>query len=495
MEKRGIVASSNVKPGILLVHPEIDFYKKENILVKASDEDTPCVGNWWGGNGVFADFTNPKTRSVWKEVLKENLLNYGTNSIWNDNCEYDSIVDLDARCSFDEKGGTIGQLKSVMANLMCHITEEAIAETTPTQRPFIVCRAGHAGIQQYAQTWSGDNRTSWDTLKYNIATMLGMSLCGVSNYGCDIGGFFGNSPEPELLVRWVQNGIFHPRFSIHSVNADITVTEPWMYPECTDLVRDAIHLRYRLLPYYYSLMYQAHLTGLPIMQPLCCAFQDDTRGYDEAESFMIGNLLVATVVDKGAKSKSVYLPAGTNFYDFITRKCYAGGQVIEVPVDLSSIPFYLTSGTILPMTDTITHNMTTDQIKDLHIICVADKDGMFELYEDDGCTNAYKDGAYKKTAIRMQVNPNITINFTSEGNYESPVEQITLDVVYPQNAPFAVLLDQKPLPHYLYNKKYEQCECGWYYNLSTKSIEIKYPNPNKDYQITILTNPIDLIGM
>ena len=495
MKNRGIVVSSNVKPGILLVHPDIAKYQSADILVKDSTSDDPCVGNWWGGRGVFADFTNPKTREVWKEALKENLLNYGTNSVWNDNCEYDSIVDLDARCSFDEKGGTIGQLKPVMANLMCHITEEAIAENTPNERPFIVCRAGHAGIQQYAQSWSGDNRTSWDTLKFNIATMLGMSLCGVSNYGSDIGGFFGNSPEPELLVRWVQNGIFHPRFSIHSVNADFTVTEPWMYPEYTAYVRDAIHLRYRLMPYFYSLMYQAHITGLPIMQPLCSAFQADAKGYDEAESFMIGGLLVATVLDKGAKTKSVYLPAGTDFYDFFTRKAYAGGQKIEMPVDLDSIPLFLSSGTILPMTNTITHNMTTDEIKDLHILCVADKDGAFTLYEDDGCTNEYKDGVYKKTSIHMQTGNNITIDFASEGSYASPVEQIALDVIYPKNAPLAVLCDKKILPHYLYQKKYEEASCGWYYNLGTKSIEIKYSNPNKDYQVEILTNPTDMIGM
>ena len=495
MDRRGIVVSSNVKPGILLVHPEIDRYLQADILVKDSDTDAPCLGNWWGGKGVFADFTNPNTRQMWKELLKENLLQYGTNSVWNDNCEYDSIVDKDARCFFDGKGGTIGQLKSVMANLMCHITEEAIQETTPTQRPFIVCRAGHAGIQQYAQTWSGDNRTSWDTLKYNIATMLGMSLCGVSNYGCDIGGFYGNSPEPELLVRWVQNGIFHPRFSIHSVNSDITVTEPWMYPEYTNLIRDAIHLRYRLMPYYYSLMYQAHRTGLPILQPLCCAYQQDPRSYDEAETFAVGSLLVSTVVEKGAKTKSIYFPKGQNFYDFYTRECYEGGQTVEVPVDLDAIPMYLSSGAILPMTDTVVHNMTTDVSKDLHIICVADKNGEFELYEDDGCTNAYKQGVYKKTTIQMTIDSKITIDFSTEGSYSSPVEDIRLDVVYPKNAPLAVLCDGQPLPHYLYRKKYEQAETGWYYNLTTKSIEIKYPNPKKNYKVEIWTKAVDLIGM
>jgi len=210
---------------------------------------------------------------------------------------------------------------------------------------------------------------------------------------------------------------------------------------------------------------------------------------------MIGKLLVATVLDKGATTKSIYLPAGTKFYDFYTRKCYEGGQTIEVPVSLDSIPLFLSSGAILPMTNTITQNMSTEQIQDLRILCVADQNGAFELYEDDGCTNAYKQGVYKKTTIHMNVDSNISITFASEGSYLSPVTQITMDVVYPQNAPLAVLLDKQPLPHYLYQKKFLDAACGWYYNLSTKSIEIKYPAPQKDHQIEILTNALDMIGM
>ena len=268
-----------------------------------------------------------------------------------------------------------------------------------------------------------------------------------------------------------------------------------MYPEYTSFVRDAIDLRYRLMPYYYSLMYQAHCTGLPILQPLCCAYQQDPRSYDEAETFAIGSLLVSTVVEKGAKTKTIYFPKGQKFYDFYTRKCYEGGQTVEVPVYLSSIPMYLSSGTILPMTNTIAHNMTTDVVKDLHIICIADKDGSFELYEDDGCTNEYKNGVFKKTHIDMTVDKQIVLTFTAEGSYQSPVENIELDVVYPQNAPFAVLLNGQPLPHFLYNKKYEQAKCGWYYNLTTKSIEIKYPTPAGDYKVVILTDAMDVIGM
>lgn len=184
-----------------------------------------------GRPGLFVDYTKESTRLHWKQYIKDALLKYGCRSIWNDNCEYDSLVDKDAKVYFEGKGSTIGTMKPVMSNLMCQLSNEAIEEYDPDCRPFSVCRSGHAGIQRYAQVWAGDNLTCWDTLKYNIATILGMALCGVSNHGCDIGGFFGPAPEGELFVRWVQNGIFQPRFSIHSTNTDNTVTEPWMYSD------------------------------------------------------------------------------------------------------------------------------------------------------------------------------------------------------------------------------------------------------------------------
>ena len=362
MEKRGVTVSPNVKPGILLIHPKLDEMKAKGMFIKASGSDEPGIGTWWGGKGGFADFTNPCTRTYWKEMLKENVLEYGTSSVWNDNCEYDSLVDKDCRCDFEGKGGTIGQLKSVMSNIMCHITDEAIHETFTNTRPYIVCRSGHCGIQRYAQTWAGDNLTCWDSLKYNIATILGMSLSGVANQGCDIGGFYGPSPEAELMVRWIQNGIFQPRFSIHSTNTDNTVTEPWMYGDCTDYIREAIGLRYQLSPYLYSLMERAHETGLPIMEPMCSAFQEDVKCYEEGVDFMlVDSLLVANVVEKGAVSRKVYLPEGETFYDFYTRAAYEGGRTVELPVDLGSIPLFVRSGAIIPMAEDRLDNLKTQQ--------------------------------------------------------------------------------------------------------------------------------------
>ena len=496
MTKRGINVSPNVKPGVLLSHPNLEEMKKKDIFVKDSEKDEPGIGTWWGGKGVFVDYTKPQARKVWKEMLKTNVLEMGTSSVWNDNCEYDSMVDKDCRCDFDGKGGTIGQLKSVMSNIMCHITDEAIKETFDNTRPFIVCRSGHSGIQRYAQTWAGDNLTCWETLKYNIATILGMGLSGVANQGCDIGGFYGPSPEAELMVRWIQNGIFQPRFSVHSVNTDNTVTEPWMYGDCTSYIRDAIKFRYRLIPYLYSLMERAHESGLPIMEPMCSAFQNDPNCYKEGVDFMIGDsLLVANVVEKGVSVRKVYLPKGEVFYDFYTRTPYEGGQTIDLPVNLASIPLFICGGAILPIAINQIHNLATQQAEGIHLICAADHDNSFTLYEDDGATNEYQNGNFLKTYITMNCGERTVLDFKHEGAYTTSVECMYLDVIHREKAPYWVALNDKKLPHLLHRKKFDQAEIGWYYSQTLKSVQVKYKNPKQDYKIVISFEQFDMIGM
>jgi alpha-glucosidase len=209
----------NVKPGILLCHPWFDKFVEQDVFVKDSkNPEKYAVGSWWGGPGAFWDYTKPEARRLWKDYLIENVIDYGVNSVWDDNCEYDSLLDKDVICDFDGKGGTIGQLKPIMCTIMCKLGNEAVVEHNPDARPYVVCRSGSSGIQQYAQTWCGDNYTSWKALKYNIPTITGMGLSGQPNEGADIGGFAGPAPGEELFVRWVQNGIFQPRFSIHSAS-------------------------------------------------------------------------------------------------------------------------------------------------------------------------------------------------------------------------------------------------------------------------------------
>lgn len=504
MVKRGVLVSPNIKPGMLLVHPLLEEMKEKGMFLPASQdnpgEDGLAVGTWWGGPGLFVDFTKGSVRDHWKQYIKDALLRYGCRSIWNDNCEYDSLVDKDARVFFEGKGSTIGAMKSVMSNLMCQLSNEAIVEYDPSCRPFSVCRSGHAGIQRYAQVWAGDNLTCWEALKYNIATILGMSLCGVANHGCDIGGFYGPAPEAELFVRWVQNGIFQPRFSIHSTNTDNTVTEPWMYSDKKQYIKEAIDFRYKLSPTLYSLMVRAHETGLPIWQPTFTVFQNDTATYNEGVDFFFGDsLLVANVVEQGQKVRPVYLPKTEDprerFYDFYTREAYFPGQTVNKEVDISSIPLFVRSGAILPMSGNRLSNLMTEKTTALEILMAPDVDSEFTLYEDDGQTNDYLKGVYRKTRIAVTAGTRTVVTFRSEGEYQTAVESMYLDMIHREKSPFYVQLNGQELPHFLHRRKFEEAEAGWYYSQRLKSVQIKYPNPQGDHEVLVSFEQFDLIGM
>lgn len=494
MAEKGILVSPNVKPGVLASHPEYRTWEELGIFIQDSQGKGTQPARWWGGEGAYFDFTNPKAREVWISCLKQQLLAKGSTSVWNDNCEYDGIDDRLARYSFEGEGATHGQLKSVQPTLMSRLSAEALQELDPKSRPFVVCRSGSAGIQRYAQTWAGDNPTSFDALKYNVPTLLGLGLSGVANAGADIGGFFGPAPEEELFVRWVQNGIFQPRFSIHSCNNDNTVTEPWMYSGSTELIREAILLRYRMLPYWYSLLWQAHTVGSPMMRPLVYEFQQDRNCYRNSFDFLVGaSLLVATVLEPKVTIRQVYLPSGCLWYDFYTHQVYQGGQQISVPVTLQTIPLFVREGAIIPLAPAGAEKDS----RGIHWLIApsAGQVSNFLFYEDDGYSRAYEEGDYCLTDVSVTSQENVQISFTHKGLYQSRLEEIELTVIHPGKGPLGVTVKGEPLPQFLHPQKFEQAKMGWHYSHSLQAVRIKYLLPQEDYQVFLSFEDFDLIGM
>lgn len=498
MNDKGINVIPNLKPGVLENHPYMEKYREADAFIKNSDGKEDYIGRWWGGAGRFVDFTNPQARNVWKELLKKTILQKGTSTVWNDNCEYDGVEDRNAICDDEGHKTPIAELKSVQPNMMAYVAKQAIGEINKNQRPYIINRAGYAGIQRYAQTWAGDNLTDWRTLKYEINTILGMGLSGVANQGCDIGGFAGGVPEGELLLRWIQNGIFQPRFCINSANDDNTVTQPFMYEEYNDYVRDAYHLRYRLLPYLYSMFAQAHKTGLPIWRPTFMEFQNDVNCYDDrSSSFMFGpSLLVANVVEKGATTRKVYLPKGAKWYDLNNfLKEYDGGQVIEIPVGLDSIPMFLRDNGIF-ITSPDIERITKDTLKHLDILIGDAENSHFTYYDDDGVTNDFEKGVYRKTDIVVSGTSQKKIHFESSGSYKDSLEAMTIRLIDKRKGALWVSIDGKQVKRYLVKQQWEDADEGWYYNLSDQTIMVKGRIPQKDsFDVIVSTEKFDLIGM
>lgn len=498
MNARGINVIPNLKPGILKNHPYMDLFEKNDVFVKNPDGNGDYYGRWWGGEGRFFDFTNPKSREVWKELLEDRILRMGTKTVWNDNCEMDGVEDRTAKCDFEGEGGTMAELKILHSNLMAFLAKQALAEVYPGERPYIINRAGYAGIQRYAQVWGGDNLTDWRTVKFNIATIMGMGLSGCANMGCDIGGFAGGAPEAELLLRWIQSGIFQPRFCLNSANNDNTVTQPWMYEENMEYVRAAYAQRYRMLPYLYSLMYEANQNGMPAMRPLFLEFPEDVKCYsDENLTFMFGkSVLVANVVEPGATTRTIYLPAGCRWFDMNDNmREYEGGQTITIPVTLGSIPMFLRGSGVYVTSEDVKH-ILADTMKQVDLLVSADTDTSFVMYDDDGHTEDYKNGVYAKTMIDVKAGDQTVLTFDTEGTYESPVERMTIKLVSKQKGAFWVTVDGERIPRYIVRDGWDQAESGWYYNLSDRTIWVKYPVPaKKKYEVIISKEKFDLIGM
>lgn len=498
MNGMGINVIPNLKPGILPNHPYINEFEVNDSFVKTPDGQKDYIGRWWGGAGRFIDFTKPAGRNTWKKLLKSNILEKGTGTIWNDNCEYDGIEDRNAYCDREGMGGRMAELKPIQANMMAYTAKQAIEEVYPNRRPYIINRAGYSGIQRYAQTWAGDNLTDWRTLKFDIETILGMGLSGVANNGCDIGGFDGKAPEGELLLRWIQNGIFQPRFVMNSANTDNTVTQPFMYKEYTHYVRSAFQLRYRMLPYLYSLMYRAYKTGQPIMCPTFYEFQNDPKCYDDQYiTFMYGPfILVANVLDKGAKSRKLYLPKGAKWYDMNDNlREYEGGQTIEIPVNLGSIPMFLRDNAVFVTSSDINH-ITTDKISHLDLLIGTAESTHFILYDDDGYTNDFKKDIYHLMDISVKGTTQKVIRFKSKGKYDSTINSLTLKIIDKQKGALWVSVDNKKIKRFLVQQQWEAATEGWYYNLSNKTILVKTKMPKKDnFDIIISTEKFDLIGM
>ncbi|HET8984884.1 MAG TPA: TIM-barrel domain-containing protein, partial [Trueperaceae bacterium] len=317
LKAAGIRTLANIKPALLTTHPAYAHLAAAGGFVREAHSDQPYTNTFWGGLGSYVDFTNPVGYAWWKQQVITQILENGIDATWNDNNEF-QIDDDDARTA----AGPAGDLRPVLTLLMNRASRDAQVEFAARVADvqdgadghwprFQLTRSGSLGVQRYAQTWSGDNQTSWKTLQYNIPMGLGLALSGWSNHGHDVGGFAGPPPGPELLVRWIEAGVLMPRFSIHSWNDDATATEPWTHPEVLDKVRRLVEFRTALVPYLRELMHEASTTGTPVTRPFVYQFPEWRPGWRESFSYMLGpSLLVAPVFVEGAVDRRVVLPPG-----------------------------------------------------------------------------------------------------------------------------------------------------------------------------------------
>ncbi len=290
----------------------------------------------------------------------------------------------------------------------------ALSEANPGARLWTINRAFQPGMQRYgAAAWTGDIQSNWRALADTPTKLLNWSLAGMYYGACDIGGFTGQD-SPELLTRWMEAGVFFPVMRSHSVNR-VQPRFPWLYGDQAEAaMRKALDLRYRLVPYYYSLAHVAAEKGTPLMRPLAMANPDDRQAANLTSQWLMGDGLMAAPVLAQTNQRSIYFPKGT-WFEFDSNKTQAGGQSMDVSAALDQIPVFVREGTILPLGPVIQH---TDELPggplDLQVYPGAD--ASFTLTEDDGKTIAYANGQERKTTFTWN-NSSRVLNWKIQGPY------------------------------------------------------------------------------
>jgi len=317
------------------------------------------------------------------------------------------------------------QIHNMFGYVQVMATNDGLRRRVENQRPFILTRSFFSGTQKHAAVWTGDNMAKWSYLESMIPMVLSLNLAGIVFSGADVAGFFGN-PSEELLVRWYQAGSFVPFFRAHA-HLETARREPWLFQkETTDLIREAVLRRYRLMPYVYTTFHESSVSGAPIARALWTEFPTDSSLDALDNEYLFGHsLLVHPVTHEGATSESVYLPEGI-WYDFDTLQPSAGPATVTVETPLSKVPVFYRGGSIVP-TRQRQRRSTTQQAFDPFTLFVApDTEGKAEgdLYLDDGKTYDYeKKGAFDMIHYRLQRESGglVLSSETKTRAYETPV--------------------------------------------------------------------------
>jgi len=456
LHKQGFKIIPIVDPGIK-IDPDYGAYKSgvEWKIFLTYPDEKPAVGVAWPGASHFPDFTNPAARSWWVQQIAA-LIKSGSDGIWNDFSEpaifvQDGTVTLPDYVVHhqDGHGGNHVEGHNVYGMLMARATLEALQKYRPQMRPFNIMRAGFAGAQRYGTAQIGSNTADWDHLRLSISMVLNMGLSGIPLVGPDVSGFDGTS-NGELFTRWLQVACLMPFFRTHTT-VEMPSQEPWSFGQPYEVInRLTIQLRYRLLPYLYSLVAQAKEYGWPIIRPLFTAELDNPAIRSVDNCYLLGDaVLVAPVLEQGMVKRSVYLPAG-EWYDYWTNELLEGGQVVNVPAPLERLPLFVRAGTVLPLWPEM-HYIGEKEVETLVYRVFP---GEFETvqYEDKGEGLDYQNGDYRWIYISCAWDESkLIINRRIAGRYTPSYKNIRLEVVGFDEEPLQVRVDRQGAPLWFYD--------------------------------------------
>jgi alpha-D-xyloside xylohydrolase len=405
--------------GMISIWPEYEYTSTPR---KTGDQDNynalNAIGALYpsGGNHHFYDTFNANARTlVYQQIYDRLVGKYGWDGIWADNTEPQSYPDSLNMHTVNTALGKGAFYINAYPLQHSKALYEGWRKNGPNKRVYVLTRSAYGGQQRYGTTcWSGDINCDFATFAKQIPAGLNFSTSGMPYWTTDIGGYWGHSVDwttsanNELFTRWFQYGAFCPIFRIHGGGSRELYGSQWSATTKANLLK-IDNLRYRLMPYMYSLAWKVTNEGYSIMRPLVFDYQNDANVYNIKDQFLFGPaFLVNPVTTAGATSRAVYLPSGT-WYNFWTGSTANGGSSTSVSAPLSQIPLFVKSGSIVPMGPNIQY--ATQSIDPLEIRVYKGQNGSFTLYEDQGDTYNYESGQYS------------TIQFT----WNESTQQLTID--------------------------------------------------------------------
>lgn len=399
----------------------------QDVFIKYPD-GTPYTGQVWPGWCHFPDFTRPATRQWWKEQFTDYVAQ-GVSGFWNDMNEiatWGNMLPENVEMDFEGHRSTLRRGRNIYGFQMARSTYEGTKALMKNRRPFNLTRSGFSGIQRYAAVWTGDNVAYDEHMMLGVRLVNSMGLTGIAFAGYDVGGFVGDA-NTRLFARWISIGAFSPFFRGHSM-INSRDSEPWSYGEEVEQIsRNYIRFRYQLLPYLYSLFFEASTSGMPVQRSLAIDYTHDARIYEHQyqHQYLFGPSILVIPVESTKEFVRVYFPKGNSWYSLYNGEKYDGESEVIVECPLYRLPLFVKSGAIIPMQPVVSN---TSQSVDLFIVHLysGEADNSFLYHDDDGTSFDYQSGIYAQRMLRYEAQARRFVFDRVEGTYSSAWKSIRL---------------------------------------------------------------------
>lgn len=384
----------------------VDELKSKDLAIH--NKDGNIYEGWcWPGSSHWIDCFDPRARDWWKSLFRYDKFKGAAKNmfIWNDMNEPSIFNGPETTMTKDNihyGNWEHRDLHNINGLTVVNATYEALLARSKDEekhhvRPFVLTRSFYSGSQRLGAMWTGDNQAAWSHLEVSIPMILSMGVSGFPFAGADVGGFFGN-PSKELLTRWYQAGAFYPFFRAHA-HIDTRRREPYLAGEpYTQIISQAIRLRYSLLPAWYTAFHEASTTGAPIVRPNYYVHPGDEKGFSIDDQFYLGSygLLAKPVTKEGSDFQDVYLADKEKYFDYFDFWEYEGPTTVSVAAPLDTIPFLMQGGHIIPRRDRPRRSSGLMKYDPFTLIVTLGNSGDAEgtLYLDDGESFDFEQGAY-----------------------------------------------------------------------------------------------------